>query len=238
LSGRRRGRIILLQIESDKKTKNRIWIFLTLTSRELQMNIFDTLGKRQAAGLSVILLTLTAFVAGCGDNKDFDMAKWFKWPKAKTAAPTTQPAEPEKAKVDVPEPVNMLLPQKIKIHPFTVTRTFDQSGGIRGVDVRLEVLNSFEEATKAFGDFRFEIFTHKANSIEPKGDVCGVWEVKPSLLDPKENLRYWNRSQQMYEFKLQWDQPIPVGRKFVLVAVFTSPFTPRMTAEQIFTSGE
>jgi len=204
----------------------------------MQMN---TLGRREIIGLSVILLVLAGLVTGCGDNNKLDLGKWFR--KSDAPVPATQPATgqpggPQHARVDVPEPVNLLLPERINIHPFTVTRTFDQAGGIRGVDVRIEAFNAFQEATKAFGDFRFEIYSHKANSIEPKDKICGVWEVTPSLLDPKENLRYWNRSQQMYEFKLQWDQPIPVGRKFVLVAVFTSPFTPRMTAQRTFTSGE
>ncbi len=151
---------------------------------------------------------------------------------------TTMPAERQYAQIDVPQPVNLLLPKSINIHPFTVTRTFDKAGGIRGIDVRVEAFNSFHEATKMFGSFRFEIYTFKANSLDPKDALSGIWEIKPSLLDPKENLRYWNRSQQMYEFKLQWDKPIPVGQKFVLVTVFTSPFTHRLTAQRVFTSGQ
>jgi len=192
------------------------------------MNAF---GKRESTKLPIVLLALASLVSGCGDNRN-----WLG--QTTRPRPTTQPAIRQYAQIDVPQPVNLLLPKSINIHPFTVTRTFDQAGGIRGVDVRVEAFNAFHEATKAFGSFRFEVHTFQSPNLKPKGKLCGIWEVEPSLLDPRENLRYWNRSQQMYEFKLQWDKPIPVGQKFVLVAVFTSPFTQRLTAQRVFTSGE
>ena len=191
----------------------------------------NTFGKRETTNVLAALLAMAGLAAGCGN-----VGRWFGG--GSRPQPTTQPAVREYTRIDVPQPVNLLLPKSINIHPFTKTRTFDQSGGIRGVDVRVEAYNAFREATKAFGSFRFEVYTFKSNSLEPRGELRGIWEVEPSLLDPRENLRYWNRSQQMYEFKLQWNQPIPVGRKFVLVAVFTSPFTQRLTAERVFTSGE
>ncbi|MBL7219156.1 MAG: hypothetical protein ISS69_03505 [Phycisphaerae bacterium] len=188
----------------------------------------NTFTRRETTKLLTALLTLVSAAAGCNNAKvNTSNSKSAPLPMAR-----------EYTQIDVPQPVNLLLPKSINIHPFTVTRTFDKDGGIRGVDVRVEAFNAFHEATKTFGSFRFEIYTFKPNSLEPKGTLCGIWEIEPSLLDPRENLRYWNRSQQMYEFKLQWDKPIPVGQKFVLVAVFTSPFTPRLTAQRIFTSGQ
>ena len=191
-----------------------------------------TLAKCKTAYILTVLLAGATLSSGCSDT-----SKWF----GGTSAPplsTTQPAVRQYAQIDVPQPVNLLLPKSIHIHPFTVTRTFDQAGGIGGVDVRVEAFNAFHEAAKAFGSFRFEVYSFTDNSLEPKGSRRGIWEIEPSMLDPKENLRYWNRSQQMYEFKLQLDKPIPVGQKFVLVAVFTSPFTPRLTAQRIFTAGQ
>jgi hypothetical protein len=192
----------------------------------------NTFRKHKTANILIVLLATAAMLVGCADMKN-----WFGGTSTPPPA-TTQPAPRAYAQIDVPQPVNLLLPKSINIHPFTVTRKFDQGGGIRGVDVRIEAFNSFLEATKAFGSFRFEVYAYQQNSQEPKGALRGVWEIEPSLLDPRENLRYWNRSQQMYEFKLQWDKPIPVGQKFVLVSVFTSPFTKRLRAERIFTSGE
>jgi hypothetical protein len=205
------------------------WIFITppacLILRELQMNAF---WKRETIALLTAMVMILPLLAGCMNTTL----------SRRHNQPTTMPAERQYTQIDVPQPVNLLLPKSINIHPFTVTRTFDKAGGIRGIDVRVEAFNSFHEATKTFGSFRFEIYTFKPNSLDPKDALSGIWEIKPSLLDPKENLRYWNRSQQMYEFKLQWDKPIPVGQKFVLVAVFTSPFTHRLTAQRVFTSGQ
>ncbi len=193
------------------------------------MKIF---AKRTAACILTALVAAVSLSGGCTD-----MSRWFGGADTPPVS-NDNPAVREYTPIDVPKPVNLLLPTSINIHPFTITRTFDDAGGIKGVDVRVEAFNAFHEATKAFGSFRFEIYTHQSNNLEPKGDLRGVWEIEPSLLDAKENLRYWNRSQQMYEFKLQWAKPIPVGQKFVLVAVFTSPFTKRLTTQRIFTSGQ
>ena len=194
----------------------------------------NTFWKRETTNILTALLAMVSLAAGCGDTSN-----WFGGTSSPPPpAATTQPAERKYTQIDVPQPVNLLLPKSINIHPFTVIRTFDQAGGIRGVDVRVEAFNAFHETTKAFGSFRFEVHTYKQNSLDPKGELSGIWEIEPSLLDPRENLRYWSRSQQMYGFKLQWDKPIPVGQKFVLVAVFTSPFTERLSAERVFTSGD
>lgn len=188
--------------------------------------------------MSVRHAALIAFLAAAGGGCDtaWNPGNWFG--KSGRPQPTTAPAPRRHARVDVPRPINLLLPKKINIHPFTGTRKFDDAGGVKGIDVRVEVFDYFRGPTRAFGDFRFELYSFRNNSLDPKRKLKSVWEIEPSMMDPRENLRYWNRSQQMYEFKLQWKKPIPVGQKFVLVAVFTSPFTERMIAERVFTSGE
>lgn len=193
--------------------------------------------RNTLTAVSVCVLASTILV-GCGNsNSKWNMKNWFKSSDA-TTQPADAPVEKTVARQDVPEPVNLLLPQKISIHQFTGTRKFDEAGGVTGIDVRVQALDAFGEATKAFGDFRFEIYTFKPNSQDPKGDLWSVWEIEPSMLDAKENLRYWDGKFQMYQFKLQWDKAIPVGQKFVLVAVFQSPFTDRMITESVFVSGQ
>jgi len=136
----------------------------------------------------------------------------------------------------VPAPIDLLLARTIRIHPFTQTRVLDEAGGIRGVDVRIEADDAYGDATKAFGDFRFEMYHFVTNSLDPKGERIATWNV--SLLDPKQNLVHWDKITRTYEFKLQWDQPIPVGKRYVLVAVFSSPFTRRIMDERVFVSGQ
>ena len=136
----------------------------------------------------------------------------------------------------VPPPIDLLLPHKISVHPFTGTRTFDQAGGARGFDVRIEATDSFGDPTKAFGDFRFELYDYRPFSPDPKGTKIATW--RESLLEPKRNLQHWDNIAKRYQFKLQWGQPIPAGQRFVLVATFTSPFTGRLFDQHIFVSGE
>jgi hypothetical protein len=135
----------------------------------------------------------------------------------------------------VPAPVDLLLPTSIRIHPFT-GRTFDEAGGISGIDVRIEVLDHFGDPTKAFGDFRFELYDFVPNKLDPRGKRIGVWDVP--LLKSSENLLHWDKITRMYVFKLQWPEPIPVGKRVVLVATFDSPFTTRLSDQRQFVSGQ
>ena len=168
--------------------------------------------KTYCTALIIIMLAATV---GCNESADLN-----------TAAADQQ----------VPEPINLLLPKTIRIHPFTGTRDFDQSGGIRGIDVRIEAVDHYGDPTKAFGTMRFELYRFQPNSIDPKGKRIAVWEE--STIEPAKNLLHWDKITRTYEFKLQWESPIPVGRKFVLQAVFTSPFSERMFAERVFISGQ
>lgn len=135
----------------------------------------------------------------------------------------------------VPVPVNLTLPKQVRIHPFTTIRSFDEGGQTQGLDVQIESLDSFGDSTRAFGEFRFELYTYKPNSADPKGKRVAVW-TQP-LLDPAVNAQHWDRIKRMYEFRLQWDQPIPEGRRYVLLTVFSSPFGPRLFDERVFMAG-
>lgn len=167
-------------------------------------------------GRASLFLALTAMVGGCNGPP----------------SPASQPAGPQQ----VPEPLQLLLPKQIRIHSFTGTREFSESGGIKGIDVRIEAIDSYGDATKAFGKFRFELFAFKPNSPDPKGPRIAVWTVDVS--EPKDNRRHWNNIMRTYQFKLGWGQAIPVGRKFVLAAMLESRFSGRLFHQQVFVSGQ
>lgn len=142
---------------------------------------------------------------------------------------------PPRDATPVPPPLHLLLPAAIDIHPFTGTRTFDAEGGVKGIEVRVTPRDAYGDATKAFGTFRFELYEFHANRADPKGERRAFWDV--SVMDPKVNRVHWDVSL-TYKFRLEWDQAIPVGRRFVLVAIFSSPFTKRLFAERKFIAGE
>ena len=177
-----------------------------------------------AAGRLLLALLAAAGPIGCQSN-------WMSgfWPR--------DPSPPLPGSVEVPEPLNLLLPSEIKIHSFTGTRTFDEkAGGVRGIDVRVEAIDAYGDSTKAFGDFRFEIWTYIPNSLNKKGTQLSTGSE--SVRQPRKNLVHWDKCARAYRFKLKWDQSIPVGQRFVLVAVFESPFTQRLYNDHVFISGE
>ena len=177
------------------------------------------------AGATLLLPTLfAAALAGCDGQQE----SFGKWPWAKPPR--------ERVDVAVPEPIDLLLPRTIRVHPFTGTRTFDQSGGVRGIDVRVEALDAYDDSTRAFGKFRFALHQHRRGGEHPRGDRIATWEE--DLMDGEVNQLHWDNITRTYKFKLRWDHPIPVGRKFVLVVTFDSPFTERRFAEQTFISGQ
>ncbi|MFW6061394.1 MAG: hypothetical protein ACOC93_01165 [Planctomycetota bacterium] len=136
----------------------------------------------------------------------------------------------------VPEPLDLLLPSEIRLHPFTGTRTFSADNRRKGLEVRVEARDAFGDPAKAFGNFRFELYTHRAASTAPTGRQLGVWHVP--LLAPEQNIVHWDNMTRTYEFRLEWEHAIPAGEKFVVRAVFDSPFTERLFAERVFVAGE
>ena len=170
--------------------------------------------------LGIVAMVLVASGAGCGK---------FRWDFG-TKAPEQQALQP------VPAPLDLMLPRSIRIHVFTRTETFDEERGLAGVNVRIEAVDAYGDSTKAFGTFRFEMYQFVPNTIDPKGKLLASWDEP--LLDPRKNLLHWQKVHRIYEFKLQWDRPVPVGQRFVLSAIFSSPFTERMITERVFVSGQ
>ena len=173
-----------------------------------------------------VLAAGCVLAAACAGGCDGGMTSG--WP---SSAPTAA-----KGKVSVPEPINLLLPTAIRIHPLTGTRVFSEQGGIQGIDVRIEALDAYEEKTKAFGAFRFELYQYKPNSADPRGSRIAAWVQ--DISKPEDNALLWEKYHRMYLFKLGWLEPIPIGERFVIETIFQSPFTPRLFDRHVFISGE
>jgi hypothetical protein len=169
---------------------------------------------------------LAACTGGCVDGK-FGLSTPWDSPSDRRPEPAERP---------VPEPLHLLLPQAISIEPFTATRTFDEAGGIKGIEVEVKAKDAYGDGTKAFGKFAFALYRYHPGSPSRKGGRIATWEE--DLLAPRKNLLHWDRFKRAYKFKLQWYRPIPVGSKFILSVDFSSPFTQRKFAEREFVSGE
>jgi len=134
---------------------------------------------------------------------------------------------------DVPPAV---MPAEIRLHPFTGTRQFSEAGGISGIEARVEAIDHFGDATKAFGTFRFEVYRYRPHQADPKGQRLAPWALE--LTDPQTNLRHWDNLSRTYKFRLVWNKPIPVGKRFVLRVVFSPLSGPRLFDERVFVSGQ
>ncbi len=147
------------------------------------------------------------------------------------------PAQPsQQQRQTVPEPLDRLLPGEITIHPFTGARTVDQAGKPLGFEVRIKVLDSYGDPTKAFGELLFMLYDYKAQSENPRGNRLGTWPEH--LMDPEKNQLHWDPISQSYKFNLRYNKQLSVGHRYVLEVYFTSPFTERLTAMRDFTADQ
>lgn len=179
-------------------------------------------GLVRSAWLPACLGILAA--AGCQDGKF-----GFRIPRM-------LPQSQEPAETKVPEPIHLLLPKSVRFHQFTGARTFDKTGGVKGMDVQIQALDACGDATKAFGKFQFALHHYRPGKADTRGPRIATWEE--DLLEPTKNLVHWKEEWRTYQFKLEWSRAIPVGSKFILVVTFSSPFTERKFAERVFTAGE
>jgi hypothetical protein len=133
-----------------------------------------------------------------------------------------------------------LLPREIRLHPFTGTRTFDPTGGLRGVEARVEVINHLGEPTNAFGSFLFMLYAYRPREADPRGQRLDTWEI--TLNNARQNLQYWDSLSRTYKFPLVLREPLPVGKQAVLEVYFQDPVqpegSPRLFDRRVFISGE
>ena len=129
-----------------------------------------------------------------------------------------------------------MLPEQIRIHPFTGVRTIDKQNSVSAIDARIEVLDHFGDSTKAFGTFRFELFAYRAHESDPRGQRLAVWSE--NIENPNTNFSRWDSISRTYKFRLVSDKPILPSQRFVLVSVFSNPYGPRLFDQRVFVSGE
>jgi hypothetical protein len=130
-------------------------------------------------------------------------------------------ATPPPGGIEIKPPLSLMLPHTIRVHPFTGLRTLE--AGVRGLDVRMEALDAYEDTTKAFGTFRFELYEFKPYSSNRKGALIESWEV--DLMNSRENVIRWDPITRSYRFKLGLNESVPAGRRLVLAVSFESPYS-------------
>jgi hypothetical protein len=176
--------------------------------------------REGAAGMLLVFLA-TALLGGCEDLRG--------------AFQSVDPVDP--GSVQIPRPLSLLLPKSLHIHPFTGTRTFDESGGLSGLEVLVTPRDAYNDPTKAFGTFLFELYEFQPNNPDPAGRRIAWWEGV-SIMDPQANRVHWDDFSRAYKFKLALEQSVAVGRRLVLRVYFTSPYSERLTDTRQFVAGD
>ncbi len=121
------------------------------------------------------------------------------------------------------------MPVKIRIHSFTKVKPLFGSTIPNGIEVWVEPLDRFGDVVKFVGEVRFELYTYRPASPDPKGEQIEFWEVR--IGSPEEQQRYWDKVARMYVFPLGWDYAPPPGRKYILVVTYSSPYDERLMDE-------
>ncbi len=126
------------------------------------------------------------------------------------------------------EQFQLLLPAKIDVLPFTKPRSWDDDQIPDGIEVVLRPLDSFGDQTKAIGCFRFELYTFRKASNDPKGKRVGFWEE--NLGTRESQYLHWDKITRTYRFRLAWNSgQKPRPGKYVLEVTYLSPSGLRLT---------
>lgn len=130
--------------------------------------------------------------------------------------------KPPAGYVEIRPPLSLTLPHTIRIHPFTGLREIGDHDQ-RGLEVRIEALDAYQDTSKAFGKLRFELYAFRSMSSDPKGNRIEAWEE--DITSAKNNLVHWDPITRSYVFKLRLNESIQAGKELVLTATFESPYS-------------
>ena len=130
------------------------------------------------------------------------------------------------SQVAVPAPMDNLLSESVRLGPW-----LRMDPTIPGVEVTVQARDRQGDFTKAFGTFRFEVYSYRDASLDHRGKQLAVWDIP--LMDPQANRVHWEDIHRAYKFRLQWDGSR--SGRYLMVVYFDSPFTQRLTDQRVFT---
>ncbi len=176
--------------------------------------------KRRALAEFILILTIFTILLGCQQVK----WRWFDI-KKKESTNSSQLSAGEKEKA-----VELLLPAKIDVLPFTKFKSWDTDPAIDGIEVYLRPLDSFGDQTKAIGTFRFELYTFRKAHRDPRGNRIGFWEI--NLTTKEAQTLHWDKITRTYKFKLGLAENMNITPgKYILDTTFILPWESRLSTE-------
>jgi len=137
----------------------------------------------------------------------------------RSTSPDHLPTEPDRV-----EMLSLMLPDEIKIQPFTKIKSFNDDSIPDGILAIVRPLDRFGDPVKAVGLFYFELYSYQDASGQRKGERIEFWE---KTIDSASEVRlHWTRAQ-MYEFQLAWTKgagAIQPDRKYLLTVTYRTPW--------------
>ncbi len=118
----------------------------------------------------------------------------------------------------------LMLPQRIKIQPFTKIKSFNEDQVPDGILAVVRAYDKLGDPVKAVGPWYFELWTYENASGQRKGQRLAFWDRSVSTAE--EIRLYWTRAQ-MFEFQLAWTsgvEEIKPGNKYILTATYRAPW--------------
>lgn len=130
------------------------------------------------------------------------------------------------------EQLDLLVPKQIEILPFTKARSFDEDRFPDGVQVVLAVTDRFGDHVKAVGQYRFELYSFRPASGDPKGQRLGIWELPVRTVE--DHRRHWDPFSQTYGFRLLWHRALQPNQRYVLQVTYFGANDKRLFDEYVF----
>lgn len=129
--------------------------------------------------------------------------------------------------------LDLYSPKRIEILPFTKVKSFNDDLIPDGIEVALRPIDTLGDPIKAYGEFRFELYTYRPASGERAGEQLETW-VQP-IVSEKDQAKFWDRATSTYTFQLTWEggEFPAVDRKYILLATFQGSGEKRLTAEYV-----
>lgn len=132
----------------------------------------------------------------------------------------------------------LLLPQQVRIEPFTRAALSPTDGMPNELIVYVRAEDQFGDPVKVAGTFNCELYSFKRASGDPKGERIELWRIE--VLDREDQVRYWDHTAQMYEFRLQIRHlaaeegaPALGADKAVLLLTYNTPWGEHLEDEYI-----
>ena len=110
---------------------------------------------------------------------------------------------------------------RVSIQPFTKPASFDDDNIPDGISAWVQAHDAFGDPVKIVGDLVFELYTLRNASSERKGERLITWNH--TIRTRNDQITFWDRPSQTYQFELAWNTPPASGDAFVLAVTLTTP---------------